>query len=85
MMERVHRFIPVQTVETIFLYRSFFIKSMEQKDIMECSNLPGIVAYAASPLMARWTAGLYKSSFITKDEHDVCQLTRTKVQQNIGK
>jgi hypothetical protein len=58
---------------------------LEQKEILECSNLPGVVAYAAIPLMARWMVGLYKSSFITKDEDEVCQLTRTKVQQNKGK
>jgi hypothetical protein len=53
---------------------------MELKEIMECSNLPGIVACAVILLMGRvdfedgW---LLKSSFITKDEHDACQLTIT--------
>jgi hypothetical protein len=28
---------------------------MEQKDIMECSNLSGIVACAVIPLMGWWT------------------------------
>jgi len=32
-------------------HHSFGSKSLEQKEIMECSNLPGIVACAVIPLM----------------------------------
>jgi hypothetical protein len=42
---------------------------MNQKYMMECSNLPGIVACAVIPLPER----LIKSSFITKDEHEADQ------------
>jgi hypothetical protein len=50
---------------------------------MECSNLPGTVACAVIQIKGGWTLMVvgYKSSFITKNEHEVCQLTRTKVQQ----
>jgi hypothetical protein len=63
---------------------------MEQEEILECSNQPGIVACAVIPLMGGWTlrmVGLKKSSFITKDEHEACQLTRTRVKKkkrNLG-
>jgi hypothetical protein len=45
---------------------------MEQKEIIKCSNLPGIVACAVIPLMGGWTlrTAYKKSSFITKDEHE---------------
>ncbi len=51
-----------------------------------CSQ-PGIVACAVIPLLGGWTLRMdfedgwfIKSSFLTKDEHEACQLTRTIVQ-----
>jgi hypothetical protein len=57
------------------MHHSFGSKSVEQKEIMECSNLPGIVACAVIPLMGGWTlldGWLIKSIFITKNEHKAC-------------
>ena len=73
--------VQTTTQETIFQAPFIWTNSLEQKEIMECSNLPGIVTCAAIPLMGGWTLRLIKSNFITKDEHEACQLTRTKVQQ----
>jgi hypothetical protein len=41
--------VQAPTEETIW------IKNVGQKEIMECSNLPGIVACAINPLMGGWT------------------------------
>jgi hypothetical protein len=68
--------------EIIFTHRSFGSTAWSKKREMECSNLPGIVACAVIPLMGGWTlrtVGLQKTSFITNDELEACQLTRTKV------
>jgi hypothetical protein len=56
-----------------FIHAPFiWIKTMEQKEIIKCSNLPGIVACAVIPLMGGWTlrTPYKKSSFITKDKHE---------------
>jgi hypothetical protein len=39
------------SVQTIFQAPFICIKSLEQKEIMECFKLPGIVASAVIPLM----------------------------------
>jgi hypothetical protein len=56
------------TEETIFYAPFNWIKSLEQVEIpvMQCSNLPGIVAWVG-----------FVDSFITKDEHEVCLLTKS--------
>jgi hypothetical protein len=74
----------VQTPAKVTIFHSTFIwtKSVEQKEVMECSNLPGIVACAVILLMEGWTLGRLcykKSNFTTKDEHETCQLIRTKL------
>jgi len=40
--------------ETIFQAPLISIKSLKQKEIMKCSNLSGIVAYAVIALMGGW-------------------------------
>ena len=47
--------VQTPTEETIFNAPFIWIKSVEQKEIMECSNLPGIVACAVILLMGGWT------------------------------
>jgi hypothetical protein len=47
---------------------------------MNVQHLPGIVECAVIPLTGGWTlrtVTLSKFNFITKDEHEACQLTRT--------
>jgi hypothetical protein len=41
--------------KTIFQAPLIWIKILGQKEIMVCSNLPGIVACAVIPLMGGWT------------------------------
>jgi hypothetical protein len=41
--------------KTIFQAPFILIKSLEGKELMECSNRPGIVACAVIPLMGGWT------------------------------
>jgi len=43
--------VQTPTEETIFQAPFIWIKSLEQKDVMECYNLHGIVASAVIPLM----------------------------------
>ncbi len=56
---RVGGFTPTHphthTETTIFNAPFVWIDSVEQKETMKCSNLPGIVAFAVIPLMGRWT------------------------------
>jgi hypothetical protein len=55
-----------------------------KKEILECFNLPGIAACALILLIGGWTlrtVGFFKFSFISKDEHEACKLTRTKVRK----
>jgi hypothetical protein len=53
MTERL--WIQTPTEETIFHAPFIWIKSVEQKEIMECSNLPGIVSHVVIPLIGGWT------------------------------
>ncbi len=71
-------------METIFHAPFIWIKSWNKRNILVISNQCGTVACAVILLKGGWTlrtVGLKKSSFITKDEHEACQLTRTKVPQ----
>jgi hypothetical protein len=50
--------VQTPTEETIFHAPFIWFNSMEQKEIMECTNLPGIVACALIPLgWTLWTVG----------------------------
>ena len=46
--------VQTPTEETIFQAPFIWIKNLEQEEIMECSNLPGIVAWAVILLMGGW-------------------------------
>jgi hypothetical protein len=46
---------PLPAEETIFNAPFIWIKCKEQKEIILCSNLPGIVACAVIPQMGEWT------------------------------
>jgi hypothetical protein len=47
--------VQIPNKETIFQAPFIWIKSPEQKEIMEFSNLPGIIACALILLMGGWT------------------------------
>ena len=69
------------TVETIFYAPLIWIKSMEQKVIMECSWHCCMRFIPTNGRVYFDDSWLLKSSFITKVEHDACPLTRTKDQK----